>query len=63
MKTYPPPMRKAHNIDHNTARKRYSTPSSTASYFDFESALLDISDWEHGGSFAMEPDGETDILP
>lgn len=57
-------MRKAHNMDQNTARKRYSTPSSTASYFDFESALLDISDWEHGGSFAMEPVEEgTIILP
>lgn len=57
-------MRKAHKMDQNTARKRYSTPSSTASYFDFESALLDISDWEHGGSFAMEPVEEgTIILP
>ena len=57
-------MRKAHNMDQNTARKRYSTPSSTASYYDFETALLQISDWEHGGSFTMEPDGEeTIILP
>lgn len=57
-------MRKAHNIDQNTARKRYSTPSSTASYFDFESALLQISDWQPGGHYSMEPEGEeTIILP
>ena len=56
-------MRKAHNMDIMTDRKRYSTPSSKASYYDFESALLNISDWEPGGHFAMEPEGETEILP
>lgn len=56
-------MRNSQNMDKNTARKRYSTPSSKASYYDFESALLNISDWEPGGHFAMEPEGETEILP
>lgn len=57
-------MRNVSNKDSGKGWKRYSTPSSLSSSIDLQNALLTISDWEPGGHFAMEPEGETtDFLP
>ena len=49
-------MRKAPKMELWNRQKRYLTPSSTVFSLDLQTALLDISDWEHGGSFSLLPD-------